>query len=463
MQGPDRSLNMMQYKPHENIIAAIEKHAQPAGGGALYEYDPIVKAAIGKQFVLLGEATHGTAEFYRARSQITQRLITEEGFDAVVVEADWPDAYAVNRFVTGRLAGTAEQALDVFERFPAWMWRNRETAHFIEWLHAYNREFRPAGPRRKMPISFYGLDLYSLTRSIKAVIEYLEGVDPVAAIRARARYACFDQFIDDPQAYGYAAGLGLTDTCEQEIVSQLVEMQKRSYDYMSLNGLIGEDEYFAAEQNARVVHHAEEYYRSLFSRHENSWNVRDRHMFETLQDISLHLRWILGREAKVVVWAHNSHVGNAAATSMAARGEVNIGQLLREVEGRNAMLVGFSTSRGTVTAASEWDGPPQVKQIVEPFAGSYEEIFGLCPRKNFILDLREPNEMVDLLREPKLQRAIGVVYRPDTERVSHYYHARLPEQFDFMIHLSETTALEPLETRLHPERPEYEETFPFGL
>lgn len=453
---------MIEYKPQESIIAAIEKYAQPVGG-ALHEYDPIVKASNGKQFVLLGEATHGTAEFYRSRAQITQRLIEEEGFDAVVVEADWPDAYTINRYVTNRMEGNAEQALEVFERFPAWMWRNREVAHFLEWMTAYNREFRPRGPRKKLPVGFYGLDLYSLTRSIKAVVNYLDQVDPVAAARARSRYACFDQFLDDPQAYGYAAGLGLTETCEQAIVAQLVEMQRRSYDYMSLNGLIGEDEYFAAEQNARVVQHAEEYYRSLFSRHANSWNVRDKHMFETLQDISLHLRWVLGREAKIVVWAHNSHLGNAAATAMASRGEFNVGQLLREVEGRNALVVGYSTARGTVTAASEWDGPPEAKTIMEPFGGSYEEIFAMVPKKNFILDLREANEMVDALREPRLQRAIGVVYRPDTERVSHYYEARLTEQFDFLIHFNETTAIEPLQGPLHWERAEYEDTFPFGL
>jgi erythromycin esterase-like protein len=452
----------MQYKPQETIIAAIEKYAQPAGG-ALHEFDPIVKAANGKQFVLIGEATHGTAEFYRARAQITQRLIEEEGFDAVVVEADWPDAYAVNRYVTGRAEGTAEQALEVFERFPTWMWRNREVLHFIEWLNAWNREVKAERRKRPMPVSFYGLDLYSLTRSIKAVVDYLENVDPMAAARARSRYACFDQFLDDPQAYGYAAGLGLTDTCEKQIVAQLVEMQKRSYDYMSLNGLIGEDEYFAAEQNARVVRHAEEYYRSLFSRHSNSWNVRDKHMFETLQDTALHLRWVLGREARIVVWAHNSHLGNAAATAMSSRGEYNVGQLLREVEGRNALSVGFSTCGGTVLAASEWDGIPEVQTIMEPFGGSYEELFALVPKKNFLLDLREPNEMVDALREPRLQRAIGVVYRPDTERVSHYYQARLPEQFDFLIHYNMTTAVEPLEARLHWEHPEYEDTFPFGL
>lgn len=453
---------MINEKPQDGVIAAIEKFAQPVGE-ALYEYDPIIKAANGKQFVLLGEATHGTAEFYRARAQITQRLIQEQGFDAVVVEADWPDAYTVNRFTSGRDSITAEQALDVFERFPAWMWRNRDMLHFVDWLRTYNKEFLSRGTRKKHPVSFYGLDLYSLSRSIHSVVDYLERIDPLAAARARARYACFDQFADDPQAYGYASGLGLTDSCEKAIIAQLVEMQKRSYDYMSRNGMIGEDEYFSAEQNARVVHHAEEYYRSLFSRHANSWNLRDKHMFETLQDISLHLRWLLGREAKIIVWAHNSHVGNAAATSMASRGEYNLGQLLREVEGRNAMLVGFSTATGTVTAAHDWDGPPETMKIVPPFAGSYEELFSLVQRRNFILDLREPNEMLDALREPRLQRAIGVVYRPDTERVSHYYHARLPEQFDFLIHLEETTAVEPLEGKMRWASRELEDTFPFGL
>lgn len=444
------------------LVSAIEKEAIPLSG-ASGDYDTVLNAATGKKFVLIGEASHGTQEFYAIRADITQRLIQEHGFDAVAVEADWPDAYNINRYVSFLGNGhTALESLAGFERFPTWMWRNTEVLNFVEWLYTYNSQCRRPLDK-KWPVGFYGLDLYSMGTSIHAVLDYLYKIDPVAARVARERYSCLDHFMDDPQAYGYAAEAELTESCEQEIVMQLVELQRKRHEYTERNGFIAEDAYFYAAQNAKLIKNAEQYYRSMFSSRRSSWNVRDRHMFDTLEDLSGHLGSRLGREAKIIVWAHNSHVGNAAATEMGRHGEVNIGQLVRESYGHNALLVGFSTSHGTVTAASDWDEPAESKTVNLPFPGSYEEAFHHVNCKKFIIDLRKSNGAVDLLMEPRLQRAIGVVYRPLTERQSHYFQASLPEQFDFMIHIDDTTAVQPLETIVHWHRGEMDETYPYGV
>jgi len=445
------------------LVTAVEKAALPLTG-AVNDYDAVVNAASGKKFILIGEASHGTKEFYAVRADITRRLIQEQGFDAVAVEADWPDAYAVNRYVSLEGgAASAQESLDGFERFPTWMWRNTEVLHFINWLHGWNAEFRRPGSKNKYPVGFYGLDLYSMNTSIHSVIAYLNRIDPAAAERARERYGCLDHFMDNPQAYGYAAESGLAESCEKEIVMQLLDMQRRACVDAERNGFAARDEYFCATQNARLVKNAEQYYRSMFSGRRNSWNIRDRHMFETLQDLSGHLGRRKSREAKIIVWAHNSHIGNAAATEMGQRGEFNIGQLACEAHGADALLVGFSTTHGTVTAASNWDEPAECKNVNLPFPGSYEEAFHHVKHKKFLLDLRENNDAVDLLMEPRLQRAIGVIYRPMTERQSHYLNARLPEQFDFMIHLDSTTAVQPLETVPRWRRGEMDETCPFGI
>ena len=439
------------------LVEAIEKHAFVLGG-ALSEYDPIISAARDKQFVLIGEASHGTGEFYRTRAEITRRLIEEEGFDAVAVEADWPDAYAINRFVSGGPTETsATEVLAVFERFPTWMWANHDILHFIEWLAAHNQF--DGSP----PVGFYGLDLYSMNSSIHAVIEYLDKIDPAAASRARLRYSCLDQFMDEPAAYGHATEMGLSQSCEEDIIDQLTELRHKAYDYMRLDGFVLEEEHFCAEQNAKLVRNAEGYYRSMFGARANSWNVRDRHMFETLEDLAAHLGDRIGREARIVVWAHNSHIGNAAATEMSRRGELNIGQLAREAFGDKVLLVGFSTCRGTVSAASNWNQPVERKKVSEPFPGSYEHVFHHVNHKRFMIDLRAENEAVYLLREERLQRAIGVIYRPESERESHYFYADLPQQFDFMIHIDETTAVRPLDIPTRWQKAETEETYPTGL
>ncbi|HTK85509.1 MAG TPA: erythromycin esterase family protein, partial [Patescibacteria group bacterium] len=427
------------------LTAAIERRAVHLSG-ELTDFNSIIDAARNKSVVMIGEASHGTEEFYRTRAEITQRLIQELNFDAVAVEADWPDAYRVNKFVSLRSEETATESLSDFERFPVWMWRNHEVFKFIEWLHAYNYEYRRSGDIKRFPAGFYGLDLYSMGTSIRAVIDYLDEIDPPGAQRARERYSCLDHFMDNPQGYGYAAEFGIADSCEKDILAQLIDLRIKSYEYAKRDGIIAEDEYFCAEQNAKLVKNAEEYYRSMFRGRPNSWNLRDQHMFETLQDLAENLRNRLQREPRIVVWAHNSHIGDAAATEMSDRGELNIGQLVRQKYGDRALLIGFSTCRGTVMAADDWEGPHRAKRINEPFPGSYEDVFGQVNQKSFMLDLRESNDAVDLLMTQRLQRAIGVIYRPETERHSHYFLACLPKQFDFMIHYDETHAVLPIQT-----------------
>jgi erythromycin esterase-like protein len=462
----------------QQLIDAVERHAQPLGRTA-GDYALLVEAmrsqARGKRFILIGEASHGTAEFYRIRAEITRHLIVEEGFDAVAVEADWPDAYRVNKFVCGRSKDPdGDAALSGFQRFPTWMWRNTEVLAFIEWLRGYNlgsgSSIKFTGQKKERiqrgeqePVGFYGLDLYSMTASMAAVLEYLDKIDPEEASAARERYACFGQFINNPQAYGYAIASGRWDSCEEEVITQLTRLQQKARVYIGTDGPFAGNDYFSAQQNAELVKNAEEYYRAMFRGRPNTWNLRDRHMFETLEKLAAHLETRLEREPRLIVWAHNSHLGNAAATDMGRRGEINIGQLVTEKYGRNGLRVGFSTSRGTVTAATDWDTPTKTKTIRAPLPGSYEELFSRLEKKSFYLDLTAENEAVDVLREERLQRAIGVIYRPETERISHYFHSSLPRQFDFMIHIDETEAVTPLAAHIHKKPGEMDETYPSGF
>jgi len=407
--------------------------------------------------VLLGEATHGTREFYRARAHITRRLIQDKGFTAVAVEADWPDAYRVNRYVLGRSRDAdGVAALGDFKRFPIWMWRNREVLNFVTWLRAHN-DGQPAASK----VGFYGLDLYSLHASMEAVLGYLEGIDPESARRARSRYACFDHYGEDTQSYGYAAGFGLTKTCEDEVVAQLQDMHRRGAEYLRRDGFVAEDEFFFAEQNARLVKNAERYYRSMFQGRVSSWNVRDQHMAETLNALVAHLSR-RHSQAKIVVWEHNSHLGDARATQMGESGELNVGQLVRERYGREAVLIGFSTYRGTVTAASDWDGPIERKVVQPALADSYEALFHQVGIPRFLLTWKD-SRVVDELRDRRLERAIGVIYLPRTERVSHYFYATLPAQFDAVLHFDETHAVEPLDQLSGWPTDDAPETYPTGV
>jgi erythromycin esterase-like protein/predicted phosphoribosyltransferase len=437
------------------LAVSLREVAHPLD--TLADTGSILEAIGDARFVLIGEATHGTDEFYRLRAELTKRLIAERGFDAVAAEADWPDAFRVNRYVRGRSDdASANEALADFKRFPQWMWRNTVVLEFVEWLRDHNRSAaRHAG--------FYGLDLYSLNASIHAVIEYLDKVDPDAAMRARRRYACFDHFGDDAEAYGYATSFGIAEPCEEEVVQQLLELQRRAAELAQRDGRIAEDEFFSVEQNARIAKNAERYYRSMFRGRVSSWNLRDQHMAETLEQLAAHLDQSAGPgRSKIVVWAHNSHLGDARATAMGETGEINLGQLARERFGDEVRLIGFSTYRGTVSAASDWGGPVERKRVRPGLPDSYELLFHQVAIPQFWLNLRRKDDPIVLLNAPRLQRAIGVIYRPETERWSHYFHARVADQFDLMIHLDQTRAVEPLELTAEWEAGEAPETFPFG-
>lgn len=419
------------------------------------DYDALLERIGKARFVLIGEASHGTHEFYRERAEITRRLIVEKQFNAVAAEADWPDACRVNRYVRGSGKDrTAREALGGFRRFPAWMWRNDVVLDFVAWLRAHNGAL-PPGER---PVGFYGLDLYSLFTSIEAVLEYLGKVDPDAARRARYRYGCFDHFGEDTQAYGYAAAFGIDKSCEDQVVRQLQELQRGAFE----RARDGNDEFFEAEQNARLVKNAEEYYRTMFRGRVSSWNLRDSHMAETLRALARHLDKRTPR-AKVVVWAHNSHLGDARATEMGEAGEHNLGQLARERFGdRDTVLVGFSTYEGTVTAADDWGEPARVKRVRPGLPGSYEATFHSLGIPRFMAFLHEPSALPAEWRSRRLQRAIGVIYRPETERQSHYFHSRVAEQFDVMLHFDSTRALSPLEPGATEVSAEAPETYPTG-
>ena len=409
-------------------------------------------------FVLLGEASHGTHDFYRERARITQRLITQKGFDAVAIEGDWPDAYRVNRFVRG--LGDDAFAIDAlagFKRFPTWMWRNTDVADFVDWQRARN-EALPAGQKT----GFYGLDLYSLNGSMEAVLRHVGKKDADLARRARERYACFDRFGDDSQVYGLMTGLRGVESCADEVIAMLVELRQRTANVARGTPVEVEDA-FDAEQNARLVKNAEAYYRSMYLSDISSWNLRDRHMVETLDELERHLGR-RGTRPKIVVWAHNSHLGDARATEMGERrGELNVGQLVREQHGLDAFLVGFSTHTGSVTAASDWDAPAERKQVLPSRPDSHEFVMHATGIDRFLLPLRDDGPHVRALRQPRLERAIGVIYRPETERQSHYFNARLPEQFDALIHIDVTRAVEPLERGATWHGAEAPETYPQGL
>lgn len=402
------------------------------------DYDALLEAVGDRTFVLLGEATHGTREFYRIRAAITRRLIEEKGFDAVAVEGDWPDCYRVNRYVRseGDDAG-ARDALADFERFPRWMWRNTEVLAFIEWLRSHNVH---AGAGAG--VGFYGLDMYSLYRSSEAVIDYLERVDEDQARIARRQYAALDH-VRDPQRYGYEAALGLRPDCSVAVRERLTELIRKSADYQRHDGIVAADAYFVAERNAHVVASAEAYYRAMFGPRTSSWNLRDTHMVQTLLALHRHYR-SQGRQGRIVVWAHNSHLGDARATEMSGAGEHNVGQLVRQSAGpERALLVGFTTYTGSVTASREWGGEPERRTIRRARLDSYENLFYRTHLDRFYLSLyAEPVEAVQL---PMLERAIGVLYRPETEFQSHYFQARLAAQFDAIFHIDESEAIEPLD------------------
>ena len=424
------------------VVRGLRTAACPLHGTPR-DFDEFLALVGDAHIVLLGEASHGTHDFYRVRAELTKRLIRERGFAAVAVEADWPDAYRVNRYVRGRPDDRdATEALEGFARFPQWMWRNADVLDFVGWLREFNDGRRSEADK----VGFYGLDLYSLHRSMAAVIEYLQIVDLAAAERAERRYACFDHFGSDPQVYGYATSLDLAPSCERAVLQQLVDLRAHAADHASRDGRVAADDHFFASQNAQVVASAERYYRTMFHGGHASWNLRDRHMAQTLDALSTFVA--AQRKAprsRIVVWAHNSHLGDARATAPGHEGQLNLGQLVRKEQGRDAVLVGFTTFDGTVSAAHDWDGPAQRMTVRPALEGSYEALFHNAGIGNFWLNLRAGGEAVRMLEAPRLERAIGVIYRPDSERLSHYFHASLPNQFDAVFHYDHTRAVEPLE------------------
>lgn len=425
----------------ERIAAAAERFQSIEEA----ELDRLLDRIGEARVVLLGEATHGTSEFYRMRGTISQTLIQRKGFSIVAVEADWPDAGRIDHYVRHRETRPAEWR--AFTRFPEWMWRNEEFEQFVEWLRRHNSN-RPYEHR----VSFHGLDLYSLYTSINAVLRYLEDVDPEAARVARSRYGCLTPWQSDPATYGAMALSGRYRECESDVAAMLSDMLKSRAEYSARDG----ERFADAVHNARVVANAERYYRIMYYGSAESWNLRDTHMFETLSEL-LRAR---GPGAKAVVWAHNSHLGDARHTEMSARGEHNLGQLCRESYGREMYSVGFGTDSGTVAAADDWDGPMKVKDVRPSHADSYERQCHESQVASFLLPLNKEEELRRQLMVPRLERAIGVIYRPETEMASHYFQAVLPRQFDEYCWFDRTSAVRPLDTKRMKGMPE---TYPFGL
>lgn len=437
---------------------SVRAAAVPLTGGS-GDYDGLIERVGGSRLVLIGEASHGTHEFYAERARITRRLIEELGFAAVAIEGDWPDAWHVNRYVRGLTAHDDPlRALAGFRRFPVWMWRNTVLLEFISWMRDHNsRIAEPAGRA-----GFYGLDLYSLYESIDAVLEYLDLVDPAAADRARLRYSCFETFGGLSQRYGREAALGVSEPCRREAVAQLVDLRKRRTRSLRHDGFNREDEFIHAELNAQAVIDAEEYYRSMFSDPHGSWNLRDRHMADTLDRLIAHLD-THGGEGKVVVWAHNSHVGDSRANEMGERGELTLGRLARERHGSDAVAVGMTTFSGSVTASADW-GMAGLRRNVRPaLEGSLEHLFHSSGLDSFIVIPERGSGIAQRLSQPRLERAIGVVYRPQTERESHYRWGRASDEFDAIIHIDETRALAPLDRGAEWHGGEPPETYPTAL
>ncbi|WP_157216545.1 erythromycin esterase family protein [Flavisphingomonas formosensis] len=444
----DHSVHQTLREPSAELVAALRHHAEPLPPPAQHEefgscFDRFGDARV----VLLGEATHGTSEFYRARAAITRRLIEKHGFTIVAVEADWPDAGRIDDYV--RHQAPRPRRGDPFTRFPTWMWRNIEMLEFADWLRRHNAPF-PEAQR----VSFHGLDVYSLGESIHAVLHYLDAVDPAEAADARRRYGCLTPWQDDPALYGQVMMHGGRSSCEDGAVEQLRVLLRGRLAFIAEDGA----RWFDAVQNARIVRAAERYYRAMYRSSAESWNLRDRHMFETLQALLAHG----GDGSKAVIWAHNSHVGNAAATAMGWQGEFNIGELCRMAHGDDAVLIGFGTNTGTVAAADDWGGEMRIKTVRPARADSYEHAFRRTGLARTLTEWRGGSRRVlaDLLRVPLLERAIGVVYRPESELLSHYFEAVLAEQFDAWVWFDQTSAVTPLGA----ERPQgTPEMWPFGI
>jgi len=442
-------------------IHQLRKLAIPLEGDAR-GYQDLYNSIDTARFVLLGEASHGTAEFYRERIKITKKLISDDGFDAVVIEGDWPDSYRVNEYVNSRSSDKCgEQALLGFQRFPTWMWRNEEVLKFVEWLRIHNST--KAKSKGKRAVGFYGMDLYSLFTSMDVVVNYLSKTDHALAEEAKKRFSCFDHYNKDSQLYGYLASYSeKLHGCEHEVVEQLKEMLKMKKYLQSMQPK-NSDHIFSMLQNARLIKNAESYYRTMFGGRVSSWNLRDEHMVETIAETDRFLSKELGRPAKIIVWAHNSHIGDARATQQGLSGELNVGQLMRQKYPSEVFLIGFTTYSGYVTAASEWGALTERKSVNPGLEASYEGLFHELGIDRFMYIIKNNMALQKALPLRKLERAIGVVYLPQSERRSHYFYTDIANQFDALIHIDTTDALKPLEKLSSLPEHEAPETFPSGF
>ncbi|MFO8045645.1 MAG: protein-L-isoaspartate(D-aspartate) O-methyltransferase [Halomonas sp.] len=447
VEGRSSARPQEQVEPPDPLSKQIGKEASHIPSIEGVDLESLLARIGNSRLVLLGEASHGTAEFYEMRARITRELIEKKGFHFVAVEADWPDAAQIDHFVRETRAEPTQEL--TFSRFPTWMWANRQVLEFVQWLRKHNRQAGTAD----QAIGFYGLDLYSLYSSINAIVGYLEQVDKEAAAVARQRYGCLTPWEKDPLTYGRVALTKKQLGCEQDVVAMLNMLMQKRLEYSARDGR----RFLDAVSNAHLVKNAERYYRSMYEGSVKSWNLRDQHMFDTLERLlDFH-----GPDSKAIVWAHNSHLGNAEATEMSARGEINVGSLCRRHFGDSAYLMGFGTHQGTVAAASDWGAPMEVKSIVPSLPDSYERLCHDAGLNAFFLPLRHGSkELVKQLQQPRLERAIGVIYRPATEMASHYFTASLPRQFDEYIWFDETRAVDALGPEAGSGMPE---TFPFGL
>lgn len=438
--APSRQLKRV---PDKTLAQTIADDCEPFDAIGSAQLDPLLARIGDARIVLLGEASHGTSEFYRMRERISRELITKKGFRFVAIEGDWPDAARVDHYVRHLEYPPSEWT--AFARFPVWMWRNNEVGAFIDWLRHHNAPLKDASR-----VAFHGLDLYSLYDSIRAVLKYLDQVDPHSAGVARERYGCLTPWQSDPATYGHAALTGAYPTCEGDVVRVLTDLLHKRRDYAERDG----ERFMDAVQNARLITNAERYYRIMYYGSRASWNLRDSHMFETLKTLLA----FYGPKSKAIIWAHNSHIGNAAATEMFSRGEYNLGHLCRKEFGDLAYAIGFGTHTGTVAAASNWDSPMEIKTVLPSIPDSYERVCHETGKPSFLFNLRQSNEMG--LRKPRFERAIGVIYRPETELASHYFQAVLPDQFDEYVWFDETRAITPFDTKTLEDLPD---TYPFGL
>jgi protein-L-isoaspartate(D-aspartate) O-methyltransferase len=445
--GKAKRIQQGAMDPDEQVRSDVADACEPFNSVETADLGPLLERIGHSRVVLIGEATHGTSEFYKMRSRITSELIAKKGFNFVAIEGDWPDAARIDHFVRHFEYPPSEWT--AFARFPTWMWRNSEVREFVDWLRIHN-----AGKSADFRVAFHGLDLYSLYSSIRSILKYLDEVDPETADVARARYGCLTPWQTDPATYGQAALSGTYRSCEGDVLQVLLDVSAKHRQYAEHDG----ERFLDAVQNARLVANAERYYRIMYYGSRASWNLRDGYMFETLK----RLQEFYAPDNKAVVWAHNSHVGDAAATEMSLRGETNIGNLCREEFGDNVYSIGFGTDNGTVAAASDWDGPMEIKNIVPSRAGSYEKLLHDVGLPGFLLGLRHlsSSPLRDALSKPRLERAIGVLYRPDTELASHYFRAVLPKQFDEYIWIDTTEAVHPFDTAELEGLPD---TYPFGL